>query len=202
VNELYPKAQRHISRRDAILKEIIKRVGPCTLTPRPDEPLALLLRCVIAQQISTKAADSISKKLAQKWAGSPTLAKLQKLTPTDYSECGISGPKQKAISAILDRVATDRGFLKRLPTLDDEAFREEVTSIKGLGPWSADMLLIFGFSRLDVLPVGDLGVKMGMKDVYGLKSVPTADEMTELAEPWRPYRTIGTWYIWRARDTK
>jgi DNA-3-methyladenine glycosylase II len=203
VNELYRKACRHLSRRDATLKAVIRRVGPCMLTPRPDEPLRLLVRCVISQQISVKAADSIYAKLSGRWKSGPlTLGKLQKLTAEDFRECGFSGAKVRTIAAILERVVEDKGFLKRLPTLDDDAFRESITSIKGLGPWSADMLLMFGFARLDILPVGDLGLKMGIKDVYGLVSPPSVEEMTAIAEPWRPYRTIASWYMWRARDTK
>lgn len=201
MNAYYPKAQRHLAKRCPTMKSIIERVGPCQLTPRPDEPLALLVRCVISQQISTKAADSIHGRLAEKAKAPPfTVAKLRKLAESDYRECGLSGGKFRAIQAILDRIDSDRAFLKALPTLDDDAFRASVTSIKGLGPWSADMLLMFGFGRPDVLPVGDLGIKLAIQDLWKMDKLPTAAEMHAIAEPWRPYRTVASWYLWRTRD--
>ena len=200
MNAYYPKAQRHLAKRCPTMKSIIERVGPCQLTPRPDEPLALLVRCVISQQISTKAADSIHGRLAEKAKAPPfTVAKLRKLAESDYRECGLSGGKFRAIQAILDRIDSDRAFLKELPTLDDDAFRASVTSIKGLGPWSADMLLMFGFGRPDVLPVGDMGIRAGAKELFGLPALPTAGELTALAETWRPFRTVASWYIWQSR---
>ncbi|MBX3399323.1 MAG: DNA-3-methyladenine glycosylase 2 family protein [Gemmataceae bacterium] len=201
MNAYYSKAQRHLAKRCPTMKSIIERVGPCQLTPRPDEPLALLVRCVISQQISTKAADSIHGRLAEKAKAPPfTVAKLRKLAESDYRECGLSGGKFRAIQAILDRIDSDRAFLKALPTLDDDAFRASVTSIKGLGPWSADMLLMFGFGRPDVLPVGDLGIKLAIQDLWKMDKLPTAAEMHAIAEPWRPYRTVASWYLWRTRD--
>lgn len=197
----YPKAQRHLARRCPVMKSIIARIGPCRLTPRPDDPLTLLVRCVISQQISTKAADSITNRLAERAKAPPfTVAKLRKLTEADYRACGLSGGKYRAIQAILDRVESDRAFLKALPTLDDDQFRESVTSINGLGPWSADMLLMFGFGRPDVLPVGDLGIKLAIQDLWELDALPTVAQMHAIAEPWRPYRTMASWYLWRTRD--
>lgn len=201
MNEIYQKARRHLGRHCPTMKSIVVRVGKCQLAPRPDEPLALLVKCVISQQISTKAADSIHNRLAEKAKAPPfTVAKLRKLPEADYRACGLSGGKYRAIQAILDRIEADKSFLKELPNLDDDAFRAAVTSIKGLGPWSADMLLMFGFGRLDVLPVGDLGIKLAIRDLWAMKELPTAVEMHAVAEPWRPYRTVASWYLWRTRD--
>jgi DNA-3-methyladenine glycosylase II len=200
MNETYQKARRHLSRRDPVLKAVIQRAGKCLLEPKPDDPLRLLVRCVISQQISTKAAASIYDRLAAKVKEPFTVAKLRKLTEADFRACGFSGGKYRAVVAILDHVTADRAFLKSLPDLEDEPFRAAVTQIKGLGPWSADMLLMFGFARLDVLPVGDLGIKLAFRDLYGLAELPTAARMEEIAEPWRPYRTVASWYLWRTRD--
>ncbi len=199
MNETYQKARRHLSRRDPILKAVIQRAGKCSLVPRPDDPLALLVKVVISQQISVTAAASIYARLTER-VKPMTAAKLRKLTPEDFVACGVSRPKQRAIASLLDHIAAEKTFLAELPTLEDEAFREAVVRIKGLGPWSADMLLMFGFGRLDVFPVGDLGIKLAIRDLYGLTDLPTAPQMLELSEPWRPYRTVASWYLWRSRD--
>ncbi|QEL15783.1 DNA-3-methyladenine glycosylase family protein [Limnoglobus roseus] len=199
MNETYQKARRHLSRRDPILKAVIQRAGKCLLTPRPDDPLTMLVKVVISQQISVKAAASIYARLTER-VKPMTAAKLRKLTPDDFVACGISRPKQRAIVSLLDHVAVEKAFLKQLPTLEDEAFREAVVRIKGLGPWSADMLLMFGFGRLDVMPVGDLGIKLAIRDLWKLDALPSVQTMLELSEPWRPYRTVASWYLWRSRD--
>ena len=195
----YRKARRHLSRKCAVMKPLIARVGPCTLVPKPDDPFTLIVGCVISQQISVKAAASLYNRLAER-VKPLTAAKLRKLTADDFVACGISRPKQRAIAAILAHIAVEKQFLTQLPLLEDEAFRESVVRIKGLGPWSADMLLMFGFGRLDVLPVGDLGIKLAIRDLYGLSELPSVPAMLELSEPWRPYRTVASWYLWRSRD--
>lgn len=199
MNETYAKARRHLSRRDPVLKSVIARAGKCTLTPQPDDPLRMLVKAVISQQISVKAAASIYARLAAR-VKQVTAARLRKLTPEDLAACGLSRPKQRAIAAILDHIAAEKSFLKDLPTLEDEAFRESVVRIKGLGPWSADMLLMFGYGRLDILPVGDLGVRLAIRDLYGLADLPSVEQMLEISEPWRPYRTVASWYLWRSRE--
>jgi DNA-3-methyladenine glycosylase II len=92
--------------------------------------------------------------------------------------------------------------LRRLCEWDDEAVGEQLLPIPGIGPWSVQMVLIFGLCRLDVLPVGDLGFRLGVQQHFGLKRAPTAAELEAMAEPWRPYRTIATWYVWRGRRMK
>lgn len=195
---LFRKAATHL-RRDPVLAPIVDKHGLCTLAPKSEDPFVMLVRCVVSQQLSTKAANSIYAKL---------LAVTKKMTPKHVTAtsddairaAGLSGSKTRAIRAIVDRVDSDRKFLKSLPTLDDAAFISEVTSIKGIGPWSADMMLMFGYGRMDVLPVGDYGIKASVKELYRLDELPGAAKLTEIAEPWRPFRSVASWYLWRARD--
>lgn len=195
----YQKARRHLSRRDPVLKVVIKQVGRCTWQPVFSDPLTLLVRCVISQQISTKAAETISGRLMEKLGGAPfRVTDLLALTDDDFRACGVSGPKQRALRSVAAHVAADETFLTRLPDLPDDEFRAAVVQIKGLGPWSADMLLMFGISRPDVLPVGDLGIKAAMRNLYGLADLPKPPEMERIAEPWRPYRSVACWYLWRS----
>jgi DNA-3-methyladenine glycosylase II len=197
---IYRKARKHLSQ-DAVLAALIEQHGKCTLTPEPEEPFTMLVRCVVGQQISTKAARSIYAQLmANVKVMNPK--RLAAASEDDIRSAGISGPKQKALRAIVEHVQTNRNFLKTLPTLDDDAFREEVTQIKGIGPWSADMMLMFGYGRLDVMPVGDYGVRVAAMNLYGLDELPKPAKLYEISEPWRPYRSIGAWYLWRSLEKK
>jgi DNA-3-methyladenine glycosylase II len=195
----YTAAQKHLARRCAVLKRLIAKHGPCRLRPEPEDPLTMLVRCVISQQVSTKAAITIRKRLQDR-AGAFTPTQLTQLTDDDYRGCGLSAAKTRAIRAIVARMQEEPTFLPSLAGRDDEDLRAAITSIKGLGPWSADMLLMFGFGRQDILPVGDLVIQVAMQHHWSLEERPKAPQMLEIAEPWRPYRTIASWYLWRSRD--
>lgn len=197
---LYQKARRHLTRNCPVMKRLIGVVGPCTLTPNSADPFTLLVRCVISQQISTKAARSIFARLAEAAGGgeSVPVAKLAKLTEAKYKACGVSGPKQRTLRAIIDHTRANPDLLPGIEERDDATIREQLTEIKGIGPWSADMFLIFGISRIDVLPVGDYGLRAGVKKEFKLKELPKPAQLEKIAEPWRPYRSIATWYFWRS----
>jgi DNA-3-methyladenine glycosylase II len=188
------------------MKRIIDRVGACTLTPNRLDPFTLLVRCVISQQISTKAAESISNKLialvGDEQSGAIPLAKLAKLTETQSKSCGISGPKQRTIRAVIAHIQANPTLLPNIPQLDDDAIREQLTVIKGIGPWSADMFLLFGLGRPDVWPVGDFGIRVAVKTQFKLRKVPDAVRLTKIARPWEPYRSVASWYLWRSLDPK
>ena len=196
--DLFALAPRHLSRKCPVMKTLVKGVGPCTLAPKTDDPFTLIIHCIISQQISTKAASSISAKLVAAVKGPPIHRdRLAKLTEAEFRACGISGPKQRTLRAVVDHVAANPKLLPGIHERDDDAIREQLTAIKGIGPWTVDMFLMFAISRPDVLPVGDLGLKMGVKRFYGLSDLPTAAELSAIAEKWKPYRTVGTWYIWQ-----
>jgi len=183
------------------MKRIITGVGPCTLTPNPADPFTILVRCVISQQISTKAAESIYGRLAGIVGGPPTpMAKIAKLTEAQFKECGVSGPKQRTILAVIDHVKTYPELLPGIENRDNETIREQLTAIKGIGPWSVDMFLIFGLGRPDVLAAGDYGVRVGMKRAFDLPELPKPDKAAELSEPWKPYRSVAMWYLWQSLD--
>lgn len=194
-------AQRHLSRRDPVLASIISAVGPCTLQPGGD-PFAVLVRAVVAQMISTKAAESVSARL-QSLAGEAGLVpvRLQELGEDRIRAAGLSAAKARAILALAEGANTGRLPLDRLHDFDDEALARLLLAYPGIGPWTVDMVLLFGLNRPDVLPVGDLGLRASVREHYGFAELPTKAELFTLAEPWRPYRGIATWYLWQSRDT-
>ena len=199
----YAAVRKHLSDNCPVMKRVIESAGPCTLVPKGDDPFTLLVRCVIGQQISTKAADSIFARLVAA-VGRPSIpvVALAGFTEADYKACGISGPKQRTLRAVIDRVTAEPDLLPSIPALDDDTLRARLTAIKGIGPWTVDMLMIFGLGRADVLPVGDYGVKVAVKNLFNLRKLPDAARITKLARPWAPHRSVAMWYLWRSLDWK
>jgi len=193
------KAVRHLSRRCPTMKSLIRRVGPCTWQPAVDDPFTLIVRCVISQQISWKAAKSITARLLDA-VGSVTPRRLAKLTDEQYQSCGVSGPKRRALRAVCDYVLANRRFLSGIPSTADEVLRERLVSINGIGPWTVDMFMMFGLGRTDVLAVGDYGIRVGVQKLFGLPDLPKPAEMERIAEPWQPYRSVASWYVWRSLE--
>ncbi len=180
------------------MKALVKGVGPCTLVPKAEDPFTLLVNCVLSQQISTKAANSIAARLAVAVKGPPIRHEaLAKLTEQEFQACGISGPKQRTLRAILEHLSANRKLLADIAEREDSEIRTSLTAIKGIGPWTVDMFLMFGICKPNILPVGDLGLRAGVKRFYEMKELPTVAELEAIAQKWQPYCTIGTWYIWQ-----
>jgi DNA-3-methyladenine glycosylase II len=197
----YKKVRQHLSANCPVMKQLVERVGPCTLEPSGEDAFTLLVRCVISQQISTKAARSISEKLISLVGGPPIpVAKLAKFTDAKFKSCGISGPKQRTLRAVVEHIKANPKLLPNIPNLEDDAIREQLVAIKGIGPWTADMFLLFGLGRPDVWAVGDYGIKVAVKTLFKLRKMPDAAKLTKIAKPWEPYRSIASWYLWRSLD--
>jgi DNA-3-methyladenine glycosylase II len=190
-------AEAHLSAASPVFAAVIAKVGPCTLTPNPDV-FRVLVGSLIAQFISTAAARAIRGRLEDRLQGNITPRRLLNLTDADLKACGISGGKAKAIRGVAERF-TRRRFADELAAADDLAARALLLPLHGVGPWTVDMLLIFSVSRLDVWPVGDFAIRAGIRDLFGLKGMPGTKELEAIAEPWRPYRSVAAWYIWRSR---
>ena len=195
MNEMQ-RAQRHLSRRDAVLKKLIAAVGPCTLQPMPDRFVALA-GSIIAQQISTKAATSIRTRLAEALNGL-TPAAVVAATDEQLRQAGLSAAKQRALRDLARRVHGGQLRLDDIHADDDEEVTARLLPVCGIGPWTAQMFLIFALGRLDVLPTADLGLRAGVQKHYGLEELPKPAKLEELTAPWQPYRSIGTWYVWRS----
>ena len=196
--ESYRKAQRHLARRDAVLKSLIGQIGGCTLNPDPDGFNALV-RAIISQQISTKAARAIHERLRK-------ALKRKLLTPglilraSDevLRTAGLSANKARALRDLAEKVKSKAVPLHDCHDMNDEEVIERLVAVRGIGRWTAEMFLIFSLGRLDVLPVDDFGLRAAAQRNYQLTELPKKAAPTELAEPWRPFRSIGTWYMWRS----
>jgi DNA-3-methyladenine glycosylase II len=195
-------ATDYLSEIDPIMANAIERVGPCTLTPNPNL-FETLVDAIISQQISVKAADAIMARLrAAIHAGSDGLIRPEALTLLDQDAMraiGLSPQKMRYIRDLTDRVTSGQLDLEQLSELDDETVITELVKIKGIGRWTAEMMLIFSLGRPDVLPVDDLGFLEGVREAYALETRPTPKEMRARGEVWRPYRTFATWYMWGVR---
>jgi DNA-3-methyladenine glycosylase II len=187
---------------DPIMAKAIERVGPCTLTPNP-HLFETLVDAIISQQISVKAADAIMGRLRSvlhaEASGMVSPEALLSLEEDTLRTVGLSPQKIRYIRDLTERVASGQLDLERLSELDDESVITELVKVKGIGRWTAEMMLIFSLGRPDVLPVDDLGFMEGVREAYSLEARPTAKEMRARGEVWRPYRTFATWYMWGVR---
>ena len=199
--ERWANAVRHLSRVDPHLRGLIKRLGPCSLCPRPDR-FGTLVRSIVAQQISSKAAASINLRLHALGGDPHQPRRLLELGEPALRGVGLSASKARYVLNLAEAVSSGAVPLDAFDdTWEDAAIVSSLTSIKGIGIWTAEMFLIFSLNRPDVLPAHDLGVRAALRDRHGLADLPRPTECHALAEIWRPYRTIASWYIWRSVDT-
>jgi DNA-3-methyladenine glycosylase II len=197
MNETFAKARRHLSRHDARLKKIIARVGPCTLQANADH-FGLLARSIISQQISTHAARAIHGRLCERLGKRIQPRAILKATDAEMRAVGLSAGKVASMRDLAQRCVDGEVRLKKLADLHDEEVIAQLIPVRGIGRWTAEMFLIFGLGRLDVLPVTDFGLRNGIRREHGLAELPNRATLLELTAAWSPYCSIGTWYIWRS----
>jgi DNA-3-methyladenine glycosylase II len=179
------------------MKGLIKTVGPCTLTCDADH-FGVLVRSIIGQQISTKAAMSISSRLkAVVGRRGIKPAVLLDLDDDTLRGVGLSANKLKSIRDLASKCASGEVPIKKLAAMPDEEVIETLLPVRGIGRWTAEMFLMFSLGRRDVLPVADYGLRAGVMRQYGLPELATKAQLEDIGEPWRPFRSIATWYIWR-----
>ena len=199
----FARARRALMRRDPRLGALIKRVGRCCLPDsRTHDPFASLVRVIMSQQLSGKAADTIYGRVEALAGGRANItpAGLRALTPESLRAAGVSRPKIGYLYDLADRVGDGRLDLHALDGHPDEEVIAQITAVKGLGRWSAEMFLMFRLNRPDIFPVGDLGIVKGVQKLFAMKRRPAVRTMERLAEPWRPYRSVAAWYLWRLHE--
>ncbi len=192
-----PDALRHLRRVDPELGRLIGAHGPPRLAPSRNH-LQSLTRAIVYQQLSGKAAATIYRRWLDLFGGRfPEAAQIVAMPAPRMRRAGLSAAKAAYVRDLAARFASGAVDPRRFRRMSDDALVEQLTSIKGIGRWSVHMFLLFGLNRPDVLPVGDLGVRRGMQLRFGLADLPLPRDMEELAAPWRPYRSVGSWYMWR-----
>lgn len=178
---------------------IIDQVGPCRLEPRADR-FGTIVRAIIGQQISSKAAASIDRRLRELCGEPHAPAPLVVVGEAGLRGVGLSGVKARYVLNLAHAVLDGEIPLDLMHDWTDEAIGASLTKVKGIGPWTAEMFLIFALGRPDILSVGDLGIRVGLRSFYGLDQLPGPRECRELTEAWRPWRTVAMWYLWEQID--
>lgn len=193
------QASAALVRRDADFGPLKERFGPARVAVG-EAPFAALVRAVANQQLSLKAAATVYGRVVDLCRGEVRPETIRAASDEALRACGLSRAKVAYVRGIADAAAAGDVPLDALDGMDDEEVLATLTALKGVGIWTAQMLLIFTLRRPDVLPTGDLGVRDGARLVKGLADRPTEPELEELAEPWRPYRSVASWYLWKERD--
>jgi DNA-3-methyladenine glycosylase II len=201
--EDYRRATRLLARRDPVLGAIIRAQGPCELGAARDrfDHFAMLVRAIVFQQLSGKAATTIHTRLIELLPlRRADAAAIAALSDEQLRTAGISRQKARYLRDLCDKVAAGDVPLDSLDSMTDDEVIDALTRVKGIGRWTAEMFLIFRLQRPDVLPVDDLGIVTAMRRAYGLRKKPTPERMRKIGEAWRPYRSIASWYLWRSID--
>jgi DNA-3-methyladenine glycosylase II len=194
------KAIDYLTKSDVILAAIIARVGPCKMTYR-DPSFEMLARAIVFQQLSTKAATTIYGRLEVAAGGQLTPEAIQNLGVGEMRRAGLSRQKLGYIRDLAEHALSGKVDFAKLPDMSDEEVIAALTDIKGVGVWTAHMFLIFSLRRPDVLPVGDLGVRMAIQRAYKKRKLPTPKQIEQIAKGWHPYCSYAAWYLWRSLES-
>ena len=196
------KAIAHLKRADPVLARAIAAVGPFRLKLHRNR-FATLAESIVHQQLALKAAQTIAARVRQLYGDGrgrfPTPQELLRTPPRRLRAAGLSRQKVRYLKDLARKTASGALRLDRLGAMNDEEVIAALTQVKGIGRWTAEMFLIFSLGRPDVWAVGDLGLQLAVKKLYRLRKHPSPEKMQTLGEPWRPYRTVASWYLWQAR---
>ncbi|WP_455371682.1 DNA-3-methyladenine glycosylase family protein [Petrachloros mirabilis] len=197
-------AIEHLSQVDPVMRRLIGEIGPCTLTPRVGRtPFESLARAIAYQHLHDKAAESILHRFIALFPGR-RFPRPEEVLAIDESFIGAAGFSRPKIKALRDLAA--RTLDGTVPTvrvireLNDETIIGRLITVHGIGRWTVEMLLIFQLGRPDVLPIDDFGVRNGFRIAFKRREMPTANAVLRYGERWKPYRTVASWYLWRAVD--
>ncbi len=195
-------ALAHLRDADPVLGAWIDRAGPCALRARRDgEHFDHIARAIVYQQLSGKAAATIHARLLALFGGRhPTPRQLMRADATRLRAAGLSGRKVEYLKDLARRAASRSLPFETLHKLPDDEVVAALTSVRGIGEWTAQMFLMFRLGRPDVLPTLDLGVRKGVQLLYGLRTLPSPDRVERIGARWAPHRTIASWYLWRRVD--
>ena len=199
----YTRARRLLARRDPILRDLMRAHGPCGLAARLHaNPFKALTRAIVGQQLSAKAAATIFSRFEALFDTFPSPPQVLAVPDDRLRGVGLSSQKIGYLRDLCRRIVEGELPLDVLDRMDDEAVIENLTQVKGIGRWTAEMFLIFRLQRPDVLPLGDLGIVRAVQRAYKLRKAPTPDRLTRIGEAWRPYRSVACWYLWASLNNE
>jgi DNA-3-methyladenine glycosylase II len=196
--EYWDRAKRALARKDPVMAAVM-RAHPKVFMMQRGEPFFTLARAICGQQISVKAAQSVWNRLVLCCSTIEPKAILAKKR-AELRACGLSDRKVEYIADLAQHFANGRIHVHKWPAMDDEAIIEELTEVRGIGRWTAEMFLMFNLLRPDVFPVDDLGVQKGIRLAYFKNRKISLKRMKKLGDTWRPWRSVATWYLWRSLD--
>ena len=197
----YETAIAHLRAADPVLAELMVRCGPCALKPGDTDPFVTLCQAIISQQLSGRAASTITERLESLFDSRVPTPEGILATPNEtLRSLGLSRQKQASIKDLASKTRDGSLQLAGLSTLSDDEVTRQLTQVRGIGVWTAEMFLIFFLGRLDIFPVGDLGIRKAIQRIYGYKKMPALSTMHRHARKWAPYRTIASWYLWESYD--
>ena len=193
------EAIHHLRRSDPVLSGIIERVGEYGIRFR-DPDFETLVKSIVSQQLSGRVASVIFGRLVSAVGGKVTPENVLKLRPSRMRTLGLSGQKTAYIRDLARHARDGTVIFEGLANLSDQEVIERLTQVKGIGVWTVHMFLIFALQRHDILPTGDLGIRNAIRKAYGLAELPTPAQMETMAERWRPYCSVASWYLWRSLE--
>ncbi len=197
-------AAQHLSSNDKVLAPVIARAGIASIEPHTNY-YGALVSSIVSQQLSVKAADAIQKRFLALFDGQfPTPEQLLSVDGEQLRAIGFSYAKGRYVHDLAEHILDGSITFANLPKQTNDEIIAELTDVKGIGEWTVHMFLMFCVGRLNVLPIGDLGIKNGIRTLYGFESIPTPQQITELAKRnnWDPYESVASWYIWHSIDNK
>jgi DNA-3-methyladenine glycosylase II len=195
----YSSADAHLARVDAVLADLVRRLGPVTrpATGAPTDLFGALIMAIVRQQLATAAADAIYGRLLAYFGDQvPTPAALLGAGPELRTAAGLSHAKDRALRALAEQVSRGALDLARLPSRPDDEVLQALTAVPGIGGWTAGVFMMFRLDRPDILLAGDLGIRKAAQLAYRLDTLPSPKTLEGIAAPWRPYRTRGCLYLW------
>ena len=202
----YYAAINFLKQSDPVLGQLIEQIGACQLDSlqQNGDLFDSLSRAILHQQLSTKAAATIHRRFLQLYPEKPFPEALDILnTPEEVlRSVGISRPKICYLKDLAIKALSELPTLEDLEAMDDEDIIKTLTQVKGIGRWTVQMLLIFRMNRLDVLPTDDLGVRAGIRKVYGFNELPDSKTISSLGQKWKPYCSVASWYLWRSLEMR
>jgi DNA-3-methyladenine glycosylase II len=199
---MYKKAQKHFAKADKRLHKASLKFDIPDIT-HSDDLFRDIVWTIIGQQLSGKAADTIFERFASLFKDKKLVAeKILKLEESAMRGAGLSGAKARAIRNFSEKVLSGELKLEDLKKIDEVSVVAELTKVKGIGPWTAEMILMHSLGRSDIFSAGDLGLMKGLKELYGLRSLPDKKKVEKLSKAWSPYRTYAARVLWRVADSK